>query len=108
MKSINLTLGNGHEIQVLGAVGDIEDICVYWGDEFDTPMSDLLDEYNQESDAFRKRELKDKIREQSHYFAMQYGSLQDGDFQQFINPYDLGEQVFKCLMQSDYEFKEAV
>lgn len=98
MKSLDVTLHNGEELTILGGIGDMDDINVTWSGEYDEYIADLLDDYKMERDKFRKRDLRDKIRDQAYYFAMQYGSVQSEEFQASIGPDELGEIVYQRLM----------
>lgn len=98
VKELTVKLSIGEEVTILGGVGDMDDICVTWSGEFDEYIGDLLEDYRMEQNKIRKRDLKDKIRDQAYYFANQYGSVQDEDFQAAIGPDEFGEEVFQRLM----------
>lgn len=98
VKELTVKLSNGEEVIIIGGVGDMEDICVTWSGEFDEYIGDLLEDYRMEQNVYRKRDIADKIRDQAYYFANQYGSVQDGDFQASIGPDEFGEEVYQRLM----------
>lgn len=92
------SLPNGNEIDLLGNSPDeMEYICLVCG-EFKTPISELLDIYNQETDKFRRQSIADEIRDQSYFFAGEIGNY-DEDLQQMIGWDELGEQIYSRLIQ---------
>lgn len=91
-------LPNGEELDLLGdGPDDMEYVCLICG-EFKTPISELLEVYNQEPNNLRRQSIADEIRDQAYYFAGQIGSF-DEDLQQMISWDDLGEQMYQCLIQ---------
>ena len=92
------TLPNGTELDLLGdGPDDMEYICLVCG-EFKTPISELLDIYNQEQNNFLRQSIADEIRDQSYFFAGEIGNY-DEELQQMIGWDELGEQIYQCLIQ---------
>lgn len=90
-------LPNGEELDLLGdGASDMEYICLVCG-EFKTPISELLEDYKQEPNNFRRQAIADEIRDQAYFFAGETANY-DEDLQQMISWDDLGEQMYQALI----------
>lgn len=90
-------LPNGEELDLLGnGPDDMEYICLVCG-EFETPISELLEDYKLEPNNLRRQDIADEIRDQAYYFAGQIGSF-DESLQQMISWDELGEQIYQALI----------
>lgn len=92
------TLPNGEELDLLGdGPDDMEYVCLVCG-EFQTPISELFEDYKLEPNNLRRQAIADKIRDQAYYFAGQIGSF-DENLQQMVSWDELGEQIYLSLIQ---------
>lgn len=90
-------LPNGEELDLLGdGPGDMEYVCLVCG-EFETPISELLEDYKLEPNNLRRQAIADEIRDQAYYFAGETANY-DEDLQQMISWDDLGEQMYQALI----------
>lgn len=90
-------LPNGEELDLLGDGPDnMEYICLVCG-EFQTPISELLEDYKHEPNNLRRQTIADDIRDQAYYFAGQIGSF-DENLQQMVSWDELGEQMYQALL----------
>lgn len=91
------SLPNGEELDLLGdGPDDMEYVCLVCG-EFETPISELLEDYKFEPNNLRRQAIADEIRDQAYYFAGETANY-DEDFQQMISWDDLGEQMYQALI----------
>lgn len=91
------TLPNGEQLDLLGdGPSDMEYICLVCG-EFETPISELVEMYKQESDDLRRRSIAEEIRDQAYFFAGETGSY-DEELQQMVGWEDLAEQMYQALI----------
>ena len=90
-------LPNGEELDLLGdGPDDMEYVCLVCG-EFETPISELLEDYTLEPNHLRRQARADEIRDQAYYFAGETANY-DEDLQQMISWDDLGEQMYQALI----------
>lgn len=75
---------------------DMEYVCLVCG-EFETPISELLEDYKFEPNNLRRQAIADEIRDQAYYFAGETANY-DEDLQQMISWDDLGEQMYQALI----------
>lgn len=91
------SLPNGEELDLLGDGPDnMEYVCLVCG-EFETPISELLEDYKLEPNNLRRQTIADEIRDQAYYFAGETANY-DEDLQQMISWDDLGEQMYQALI----------
>lgn len=91
------TLPNGEELDLLDdGLNGMEYICQVYG-EYETSISQLLEEYKQEPNAQRRLKIADEVRDQAYYFAGQIGAF-DEELQQMISWDELGEQIYQALI----------
>lgn len=91
------SLPNGEELDLLGdGPDDMEYVCLVCG-EFETPISELIEDYKFEPNNFRRQAIADEIRDQAYYFAGETANY-DEDLQQMISWDDLGEQMYQALI----------
>lgn len=90
-------LPNGEELDLLGdGPDDMEYVCLVCG-EFETPISELIEDYKFELNNLRRQAIADEIRDQAYYFAGETANY-DEDLQQMISWDDLGEQMYQALI----------
>lgn len=90
-------LPNGEELDLLGdGPDDMEYVRLVCG-EFETPISELLEDYKFEPNNLRRQAIADEIRDQAYYFAGETANY-DEDLQQMISWDDLGEQMYQALI----------
>ena len=90
-------LPNGEELDLLGdGPDDMEYVCLVCG-EFETPISELIEDYKFEPNNLRRQAIADEIRDQAYYFAAETANS-DEDLQQMISCDDLGEQMYQALI----------
>lgn len=92
-------LPNGEVIDLLDdGPNGMEYICCVCG-EFDTSISQLIEDYKQENSKRRRLQISDEIRDQSYFFAGEIGNY-DEELQQLINWDELAEQIYQLLIKS--------
>lgn len=93
-----LSLPNGEEIDLLDeGPNGMDYICQVCG-EYDIPVSQLLEDYQHEPDEQKRLKIADEIRNQACFFAGEIANY-DENLQQMIGWDELGEQIYRCLIQ---------
>lgn len=72
-------------------------ICQVCG-EYDIPVSQLIEDYQHEPDEQKRLKIADEIRDQACFFAGEIANY-DENLQQMIAWDELGEQIYRCLIQ---------
>lgn len=90
-------LPNGEVIDLLDeSPNGMDYICQVHG-EYDIPVSQLLEDYQHETDEQKRLKIADEIRDQSRFFAGEIANY-DEELQQMIGWDDLAEQIYQCVI----------
>lgn len=93
-----LSLPNGEEIDLFDeGPNGMDYICQVCG-EYDIPVSQLIEDYQHEPDEQKRLKIADEIRDQACFFAGEIANC-DENLQQMIGWNELGEQIYRCLIQ---------
>lgn len=91
------SLPNGEEIDLFDeGPNGMEYICQVCG-KYETPVTQLLEDYKQEPDKLRRLCIADEIRDQAYFFAGETANY-DEELQQMIGWDELGEQMYQALI----------
>lgn len=91
------TLPNGEVLDLLDdGPNGMEYICRVCG-QYETPISELIENYRQETDWRKRVGITEKIRAQAYFFAGSIGDF-DEELQQMISLSDLAEQIYNTLV----------
>lgn len=90
-------LPNGEKIDLLDeGPNGMKYICRVCG-EYETSISQLLEDYKQEPDKQRRLHIADEIRDQAYFFAGETANY-DEDLQQMISWDKLAEEMYEALI----------